>query len=149
MPIKITSNELTPSHKKDVRKEFEDILKSLELGKSKKYKHIIGAIEDLGSSNNKLKRSLSNYLMAIYMYLDLDGKNTNPENVISFNYKYENELFATLLYFMNPHDVIPDHIAYIGYLDDAYCVNLALSKQNTSVREKLESIVKALEAIEV
>ena len=150
MPIKIISNELTATHKREVRKEFEKITISLEVGQPGNYKHIISAIEELGCSKNKLKRTLSNYLMAIYIYLGLpESQDAHLEVMTIFDFKYEKQLLATLLYFVNTDDVIPDHIAYIGYLDDAYCVNLALQGQNSSVKEELESIVKALEALEV
>jgi|GEM_PF-1549012 hypothetical protein len=152
MPIEIISNELTPNHKKDVRKEFELILKSLDLKQPKKkdYDHLLALIENIGTGRNRLKRELSNYLMAIYVYLSLpEEKMPHKFKTVFFDKRYEKQLLAALIYFVNPEDVIPDHIAYIGYLDDAYCVNLALSKQRPEVKDKIEKIVTALTALEV
>ena len=151
MPIEITSNELTPNHKKDVRKEFEVILKSLDLKQPEEndYDHLLILIENLGMGRNRLKKELSNYLMAIYVYLNLpEEKISHKLNTVFFDKRYEKQLLAALIYFANPEDVIPDHIAYIGYLDDAYCVNLALSKQGPEVKNKIEKIVTALTALE-
>jgi uncharacterized membrane protein YkvA (DUF1232 family) len=151
MPIEITSNELTPNHKKDVRKEFEVILKSLDLKQPEEndYDHLLILIENLGMGRNRLKKELSNYLMAIYVYLNLpEEKISHKLNTVFFDKRYEKQLLAALIYFANPEDVIPDHIAYIGYLDDAYCVNLTLSKQGPEVKDKIEKIVTALTALE-
>jgi uncharacterized membrane protein YkvA (DUF1232 family) len=49
---------------------------------------------------------------------------------------------------MDPDDVIPDHIAYIGRYDDAYCVNLSLSKQKAEVIRAIEQMVVDLGALE-
>ena len=152
MPIEITSNELTPNHKKDVRKGFEVILKSLDLKQpeEKGYGHLLILIENLGMGRSSLKKELSNYLMAIYVYLSLpEEKMPHKFKTVFFDKRYEKQLLAALIYFVNPEDVIPDHIAYIGYLDDAYCVNLALSKQRPEVKDKIEKIVTALTALEV
>jgi uncharacterized membrane protein YkvA (DUF1232 family) len=62
--------------------------------------------------------------------------------------KYEKQLLACLIYFMDPDDVIPDHIAYIGRYDDAYCVNLSLSKQKAEVIRAIEQMVVDLGALE-
>ncbi|MBT4732973.1 DUF1232 domain-containing protein [Candidatus Woesearchaeota archaeon] len=88
--------------------------------------------------------------MAIYVYLSLpEEKMPHKFKTVFFDKRYEKQLLAALIYFVNPEDVIPDHIAYIGYLDDAYCVNLALSKQRPEVKDKIEKIVTALTALEV
>ncbi len=36
-------------------------------------------------------------------------------------------LAAALFYFVNPHDVIPDHTPGVGYLDDAFVVNTCIN----------------------
>ena len=46
---------------------------------------------------------------------------------------------ATLFYFVNPYDIIADHILGDGYLDDAHVANLciqALNKSHPGVVEK-------------
>jgi len=149
MPIEITTNELTADHKRDVRKEFSNIVESLDSEQPESYGHLIKMIENIGSERSRFKKELSNYLMAIYMYLDLpENKDSYCLSAIFFDKKYEKQLLAALIYFINPDDVIPDHIAYIGYLDDAYCVNLALSKQKPEVKNRIETIVAALTMLE-
>jgi uncharacterized membrane protein YkvA (DUF1232 family) len=87
--------------------------------------------------------------MAIYKYLDLPERRwAHRLDSVFLDRKYEKQLLACLIYFMNPDDVIPDHIAYIGRFDDAYCVNLALSKQKSEVRSEIEQMVVDLGASE-
>jgi uncharacterized membrane protein YkvA (DUF1232 family) len=149
MPIEITSDELTANHKKAVRKEFKIILKSLDSKQPESYAHMLAMIEKLGSGRNKFKKILTNYLMAIYKYLDLPEKRwAHRLDSVFLDKKYEKQLLACLIYFMDPDDVIPDHIAYIGRYDDAYCVNLSLSKQKAEVIRAIEQMVVDLGALE-
>jgi len=149
MPIEITTNELTADHKRDVRKEFTNIVDSLDSEQLESYEYLIKTIENIGSGKSRFKKELSNYLMAISMYLNIpESKDSHSLNNVFFERLYEKQLLAALIYFINPDDIIPDHIAYIGYLDDAYCVNLALSKQSPEVRNKIENIVAALTVLE-
>jgi len=149
MPIKITSDELTANHKKAVRKEFGIILKSLDSKQPESYAHMLTTIEDFGSGRNRFNKIVSNYLMAIYKYLDLPERRwAHRIDSVFLDRKYEKQLLACLIYFMDPDDVIPDHIAYIGYYDDAYCINLALSKQKAEVIWAIEQMVVDLDALE-
>jgi uncharacterized membrane protein YkvA (DUF1232 family) len=149
MPIEITSDELTANHKKAVRKEFKIILKSLDSKQPESYAHMLAMIEKLGSGRNKFKKILTNYLMAIYKYLDLPERRwAHRLDSVFLDKKYEKQLLACLIYFMDPDDVIPDHIAYIGRYDDAYCVNLSLSKQKAEVIRAIEQMVVDLGALE-
>jgi len=144
MPIRIVSNELTAQNKRDVARELEKITDSLTENQPSTYTHMITMMDDLGRSNNKLKKELSYYLLAIYKFLDLPEKRLAYRLNTTSSYlkrKYERQLLGALVYFINPDDVIPDHIAYTGYLDDAHCVNLALSHQTPERREKIESYV--------
>jgi uncharacterized membrane protein YkvA (DUF1232 family) len=149
MPIKITSDELTANHKKAVRYEFGIILKSLDSKQPESYAHMLTTIENLRSGRNRFNKIVSNYLMAIYKYLDLPERRwAHRLDSVFLDRKYEKQLLACLIYFINPDDVIPDHIAYIGYYDDAYCINLALSKQKAEVIWAIEQMVVDLDTLE-
>jgi len=141
MPILITDSSLNRGHKKAVRESFELIISEfsgqlLESEAELIYKKIC-LIEN---SNQQLVKSLSDYLFAIYQFLDLP-------NQTQFHLLSEKRLIAALIYFSQIDDVIPDTIAYIGYLDDAYCVNHALSKQSIYINQKIDHIVDALKVL--
>jgi hypothetical protein len=139
MPINIITNELTAEHKREVRKKFDSIYEIAgNYNKPENFKFLIGMMVDLKSSPLPLKKELSNYLLAICTFLNLPKK-------VSFDKVYENQLFVAILYFMEQDDVIPDHTPYIGLLDDAFCVNYALTKQSTRVKDEIEGIVRKLE----
>lgn len=143
MPIEISTNELTADHKRKVRSQFDLILNNIDNYSSPEdFKFLIGMIIDLRSSPVPIKKDLSNYLLAICTYLNVPEK-------ISFNKVYENQLFASILYFMEQEDVIPDHTPYIGLIDDAFCVNYALTKQSTKVKQEIEKIAEQMENIQI
>jgi uncharacterized membrane protein YkvA (DUF1232 family) len=147
MPIAITTNELTANHKRDVRTEFEVILELLNSEQLDNYQHLIEMIIKLGNERSNFKKELSNYLMAIYTFLELPEEEwAHRLYTFPFKQKYQKQLLASLMYFLEPNNVIPNHIAYIGYLDDAYCVNLALSKQSSHVKDVIEAMVIDLES---
>jgi len=139
MPILIVSKEFTAEHRREVRIEFDLILEKIDNYDSPEYfKYLIESIVDLKFSRTLVKRQLSYYLLAICTFLDLP-KTTR------FDRLYEKQLFVAILYFIEPFDVIPDHIPYIGLLDDAFCVNYALTMQSPRVKDEIERIVKKLE----
>ena len=79
-------------------------------------------------------RDLAIYCEALYeMYQDHTSGNCElPSHDLQL-------IGATLFYFVNPYDIIPDHIPGDGYLDDAYVANLcikALNKSHPGVVEK-------------
>ena len=49
---------------------------------------------------------------------------------------------AALFYFINPYDIIPDHIPDIGYIDDYYvvilCLNLICAQDRELILDKLK-----------
>jgi len=141
MSILINDTALTREIKADVRSACEEIVESRK-GSISKYETelILNRLTEIDKSRQHIVKTLSNYLFAIYQHLNL-------ENNTKFQTKSDKFLLASLVYFAIVDDVIPDHIAYIGFLDDAYCVNYALSKQSSAVKDKIERLAKALASI--
>jgi uncharacterized membrane protein YkvA (DUF1232 family) len=50
---------------------------------------------------------------------------------------------GALIYFVSPIDLIPDHIAVVGYLDDFAVLSLAVNTIQAEERKRLEKEVKA------
>ena len=141
MPILINDPALTREIKAEIRSSCEEIAQDRASEISKYEAQLIfDKLTEIDKSRQSVVKTLSNYLFAIYEHLDL-------ENNFEFKTKSEKLLLASLIYFAIVDDVIPDHIAYIGLLDDVYCVNYALSKQSNPVKDKIERLVKALALI--
>jgi len=142
MSILINDSSLTREVKAEVRNSCDKIVQDLS-NRGYKYESevIFEKLCEISRSRQYVVRELSNYLFAIYEYLDLENKTEFPT-------KNERILLASLIYFALVDDVIPDHIAYIGFLDDAYCVNYALSKQSRVIKNKIEKVAKMVDVIQ-
>ena len=70
-------------------------------------------------------------------------------DVVRGRYKLPNRTIAavafTLLYFVNPFDLIPDVIPVVGYIDDAFIVSLCLKFIGTDLEKYRKWIQKEKE----
>ena len=142
MPIQITDPFLNRARKRETKEIFNRTIDEFN-GELTEYKAqlINHKIINIDRSKQRVVKDLSNYLFAIYQYLELP-------NQTKFTRLGHKRLIAALLYFYELDDAIPDTTPFTGYLDDAHCVNLALSMQDTFVRNKIEGIVKSIEFLE-
>ncbi len=62
---------------------------------------------------------------AIWNYLEADENPFSETRLVQREIK--KRLATALFYLCNPFDIVPDHIAGIGYVDDALVINSALN----------------------
>ena len=137
MPINTKNDDLSNIEKEDVRALFENfIFKYKGTFHKEDFELLKGNIELISGSKKNVLRELTFHLNAIILYLKLNQSRF-------FLTKGEKRLLASLRYFIEMDDVIPDYDNR-GYIDDIYCLNIALSKQTAIVKEKIEKSVSAL-----
>ena len=101
------------------------------------YNNLLKDIATISNSTEKNVIELSIYLKAVTQYLDLKVNRR-------FALQGERKLLAALRYFSEAQDVIPDWETD-GYIDDIYCLNLAIkaqSKNNLLLIEKSAQAIK-------
>jgi uncharacterized membrane protein YkvA (DUF1232 family) len=101
------------------------------------YNNLLKDIATISTSTEKNVIELSIYLKAVTQYLDLKVNRR-------FALQGERKLLAALRYFSEAQDVIPDWETD-GYIDDIYCLNLAIkaqSKNNLLLIEKSAQAIK-------
>jgi uncharacterized membrane protein YkvA (DUF1232 family) len=139
MPIKRLKNDaLTNDEKRQVKVFLDGIVKKRQGSfPLEDYLRLIEAIDGISNSKYDLLRELAIYLNAITKALNL-------KNDRHFFNQGEKILLGSLRYFVEIHDVIDDFIPDRGFLDDAYCVNYAISKTSKNNKAMIEHIAKHL-----
>ena len=137
MTINLKNDELSNREKEEVRELFEKLIVKYQGEFLKEdFELLTENIEIISESKKNNLRELTFHLNAIILYLKLNQSRF-------FLTKGEIRLLAGLRYFIEMDDVIPDYDNR-GYIDDIYCLNIALSKQTAIVKEKIEKSVSAL-----
>ena len=137
MPINTKNDDLSNIEKEEVRRFFEKLIVKYQGEFLKEdFELLTENIEIISESKKNNLRELTFHLNAIILYLKLNQSRF-------FLTKGEKRLLASLRYFCEIDDVLPDY-GDRGYCDDIYCVNFALSKQSKLVKEKIEKSVSAL-----
>ena len=137
--IKLLETDLTALQKREVKSEF---LKYSELCvegqvQLELFSKIIKNASLLVNSPSVKKKNLSIFIIAISIYIGLPQK-------LTYHCIKDKYLVAALMYFMDPDDVIPDHVPYIGFNDDAYFVELALEKASVAASGKVFKIAELI-----
>lgn len=84
-------------------------------------------------------REMALIFYAMYEYIRCCQKGT--DNVSP---KSEIALIAAVFYYVNPFDVIPDHIPGTGFIDDFYVAKCCIKKLKVPERESLELYLNRL-----
>jgi len=139
MPIELLKNDALTNYEKEQVKVFLERIIKKKLGSfsKKDYLQLEEAINGISNSKYDLVRELAIYLRAISKALEL-------KKVRQFYYKGEHILLGSLRYFIEIHDVIDDFIPDRGFLDDAYCINYAISKTSNKNKDRIEHIAQHL-----
>lgn len=98
-------------------------------------------IENISSINRKIKNLNLNKYFDLYNQVKLSVsmiKDYKNKNYTAIPFRTILLISATLLYFLNPFDVIPDIMPAIGYADDA-ALFVALFK---SIQSDIEEYIK-------
>ncbi len=121
--IELYKPDLTAKQKKEVKSEFLNYSKTVENNEFEIhcFRNILSKGALLVKSPSVKKRNLSIFVIAISIHLGLPKK-------LHFHSEKDKYLVASLMYFIDPDDVIPDHVPYTGYDDDTHCIELALKK---------------------
>jgi uncharacterized membrane protein YkvA (DUF1232 family) len=86
-------------------------------------RHIDKKLAGVRRSGTKWVRDMALHCDALHqMYLDY------TEGVLQLSNRQVAAIGAALFYFVNPYDIIPDHIPGRGYLDDAHVINLCVEE---------------------
>jgi len=131
MPIFQKNDALTNAQKNAIKDSHQDLLSRFG-GEFPlhTYKILIKELDTISKSNENNVLELFIYLKAVNHYLDLKINRR-------FFLGGERKLIAALRYFIESQDVIPDWETD-GYIDDIYCLNLALKAQSPSNLNKIE-----------
>ena len=134
MPIKIKNDALSNNEKKAVKTHLEEII-TRHQGRFnlEDYQLLLEAIDSISNSKHNNIKELSFYLRAITKHLEL------KDNRTFFNIG-EKRLLASLRFFYELEDVIPDYIPDRGFLDDIYCVNYAIGKETPLNKNRIEHL---------
>jgi len=137
MPIYQQNDALTNALKNSINDSYNDLLHKYK-GEFPlaTYEILLNNIKVISRSNENNVIELSIYLEAVTKYLEL---NVNRR----FFLGGEKKLLAALRYFSEAQDVIPDWEPD-GYIDDIYCLNLALKAQSRNNLEKIEKSTQAI-----
>lgn len=130
--------ELTESLSSDLKKlikdSFDNILATIGeeefLYVGEKFEKKISAVE---ASRTSWIRDLSSGMTSLYELLEAHSQGEAPLSDAAVVV-----VGAALFYFVNPYDVIPDHIPATGYLDDAYVYNLCVKRLRRLAPEYVE-----------
>jgi uncharacterized membrane protein YkvA (DUF1232 family) len=132
---------------KSQNSNFESYIRSAE-GKSQKAEEMKGIINnafskvmDIDTSSDQLRLLVKKVMLFIKMlqsYISGDYKNIPLRSIVS--------LAASLLYFINPFDLIPDMIPGIGLLDDLAVMIWVSGNIEKDIRDYEEFIKGNLES---
>jgi len=143
MTIELKNNALSNSEKLEAQLLLDQyVSRYVGTFPKKNYDSLMIAIDSISKSKHNNVRELSIYLRAIVKYLNL-------ENERGFFRKGQHRLLGSLRVFYEVEDVIPDTIPDRGFLDDIYCVNLAIKAQSKPNRDKIERIVSNLKRVDI
>jgi uncharacterized membrane protein YkvA (DUF1232 family) len=137
MPIDLPTDALSNAQKNAVKESYELLLRKyggeypLDT-----FKILLKEIKTISNYEETIIVEFSIYLEAVTKYLDLDVNRR-------FFLGGEKKLIAALRYFSVAQDVIPDW-EIGGFIDDIYCLNLALKDQSKNNLHKIETSVEAI-----
>ena len=121
----------------DIKIAFEERLASLSIKEISLVKsNIIKHLECIKHSNQKWTRELYIHLKVLYAQVLL---NSADIELLNSDIK---KIYVALIYFIDHDDIIPDHVAGDGFLDDAILTNLTISKLTRAKRLEVEQMVK-------
>lgn len=106
-----------------VEKGFFESVK--HIGKEE-YDYISSKIDRKIRSTSRARTTWITQLSSFYSVLFEVCEHHSEKSLLSDN--AHNLICAALLYFINPFDIIPDHILGTGYVDDFYVLQLCLGK---------------------
>ena len=133
------SQPLSQNTKGKVRKLYNKLESDLD---QKDLNHIK---KNLKKSLDTLKLSRRLILRDIYMHIKaMDNILKQSDYKFAKLDKNETKLAATIMYFIECDDVIPDYVTGIGYDDDAYCINHCYSTLSRGIKDKMYDYVKAM-----
>jgi len=137
MPISQKNDALTYTQKNAVKDSYKDLINRFggEYPLTT-YNDLLKDIATISKSTEKNVIELSIYLKAVTKYLDLRVNRR-------FALGGERKLLAALRYFSEAQDVIPDW-EINGYIDDIYCLNLAIKAQSKINLQKIEKSAKEI-----
>lgn len=133
---------LAPQLRRDVKDRYEqDILQFMHAVHADQREELLEKLTSLESSATAWLRSLGTYCRVLARIWEEEacqvaGHSSDAYRVIG----------ACLAYLVDPEDVIPDYICGLGYLDDAYVVELCLKRLSRRHRIRFFALLDAQDA---
>ncbi len=128
------NQRISASLRQSVKDEFENRLNAVDQdvmdGVKKK---IFKKVKIIANSHQAYVRDLALHIKVLYSMLIIDKKST-VESLEAFHKR----IVATLDYFIDNQDIIPDHLPGEGFLDDALIVNLCINGFPTAQKTRFE-----------
>lgn len=114
-----TPRKISKAEEEETLKRFEEIISEISQD------HLISVNSQFERVYKRLTNAQDNWKKNIALIVAYMLKKSLWKSPFSEENKI---VLACAHYLCDPNDVIPDHVPEIGYLDDAYVVNMCLTK---------------------